>query len=106
MLQSVKATQSISVGIHATHTWYMRPMLQSVKATQSISVGIHATHTWYMRPTLSTYTLRYMSPTRVHVHVTGPNEYIHATHTWYMSYILTVPSTFTMCKWFDRLHTL
>ena len=56
-------------------------MLQSVKATQSISVGIHATHTWYMRPTLSTYTLHYMSPTHVHVHVTAPNEYIHATHT-------------------------
>ena len=78
-------------------------MLHSVKATQSISVGIHATHTWYTRPTLSTYTLRYMSPTRVHVHVTGPNEYIHATHTWYMSYILTVHSTFTMCKWFGPI---
>ena len=75
-------------------------MLQSAKATQSISVGIHATHTWYMRPTLSTYTLHYMSPTRVQVHVTGPNEYIHATHMWYMSYILTVPSTITVCKWF------
>ena len=31
------------------------------------------------------------------------NMYVHATHTWYMSSILTVPSTFTMCKWFGLI---
>ena len=33
-----------------------------------------------------------------------PNEYVHAaTHMWYMSYVLTVPSTSTMCKWFGPI---
>ena len=65
--------------------------------TKHIHIVLHAAHTdtykhrhtpthkhrhTNMIPPLSTYTLCYMPPTRVHVHVyvTGPNEYVRTCH--------------------------
>ena len=56
------------------------------------SVGIHATHTWYMIPTLHIV----LHATHTCTCICGPNKKLHATHTWYMSSILTVPSTYNV----------